>query len=244
MSKTSKMCISNSNFRWRQRPELSSTGCRTSPLFSVRTSTVESWWSPIRMTWRGTGRLASTRPLLMRASSAGWPQRTPAPIRSILLLLLSLPVLIFKITTAFQIAYFFFKLPLERMYYYTQYAYCFPCRSVNGTYVPLRIVGQNSQIAYCFLGHTKSVSGILNSMVVWVSERSQGHQEDDWMRDWVAPLCTQHVPVSYLTRWCPTQTGGPATTRTSSDTTTSSMEPTGTTYQEVRMCVFFKVNLA
>lgn len=86
---------SNSNFRWRQRPALSSTGCRTSHLFLVLTSMVESWWSPTRMTWPATGHLASTHPLLMKASSAGWLQRTPAPIR-LILFLLSLPALIFK----------------------------------------------------------------------------------------------------------------------------------------------------
>lgn len=38
-----------------------------------------------------------------------------------------------------------------------------------------------------------------------------------------------------LTRRCPTPTGGRATTRTSSDTTTSSTAPTGTTFREVRI---------
>lgn len=79
------------NSRWRQRLELSSTGCRTSRLFLAPTFTVESWWSLTRTTWRGTGPLRSTRPPLTRASSAGWPQRTPAPIR-LALLILSLPV--------------------------------------------------------------------------------------------------------------------------------------------------------
>lgn len=89
---------SNSNSRWHQRPELSSTGCRTSHLFWALTSTVESWWSPTRTTWPGTGLLASTHPLLMRASSAGWPQHTPAPI-GWMLLRLSLPALLSKATS-------------------------------------------------------------------------------------------------------------------------------------------------
>lgn len=55
------------------------------------------------------------------------------------------------------------------------------------------------------------------------------------LRHWTATICISHV--SCINRWCPTQTGGPATTRTSSDTTTSSTEPTGTTYQEVWMCL-------
>lgn len=87
--------ISVFTIRWLQRRVLSSTGCRTSHLFWALTSTVESWWWPTRLTWPGTGRHASTRPLLTRASSAGWPRCTPAPIR-LILFPLSLPALISK----------------------------------------------------------------------------------------------------------------------------------------------------
>lgn len=87
MSKTWKLFF---YFRWPRRPELSLTGCRTSRLSSVQISTVESWWSPTPLTWHGTGPLVSTHPLPMRASSAGWPQHTQAPIR-LILLFLSLP---------------------------------------------------------------------------------------------------------------------------------------------------------
>lgn len=45
---------------------------------------MESWWSPTRTTWPGTGLLAITPPLLTRASFAGWPQCTLAPTRFVL----------------------------------------------------------------------------------------------------------------------------------------------------------------